>query len=145
MPRRAAPLLRVPPKPGGLGSSPWRAKPKASQRLSASRRVYAETRRRVWERDDGLCVACRGAGGQVHHRVPRGMGGASRSTETHTLPNVLLLCPTCHGWIETHRDAAYTAGWLVHRGQDPALVPVLRWGRWVLLDSGGGVEPCRAV
>ena len=32
-------------------------------------------------------------------------------------------------------------GWLVRQGVDPAVVPVFRYLRWVLLDDNGGITP----
>lgn len=58
------------------------------------------------------------------------MGGR---VAAHTTANLVTLCGTgvtgCHGWVESHRAVAYEQGWLVHRWDDPALRPVLRFGR----------------
>lgn len=75
-------------------------------------------------------------GGQVHHRLPRGMGGSTAS-DIHSPANLLLLCLDCHTWVESNRTASYDAGWLVHRGTDPAQVPVeLHTGRVILTTNG---------
>ena len=65
------------------------------------------------------------------------MGGVSN--EWTGLPsNALLLCRSCHRWVEQHRDAALSAGWLVHYGTDPATVPVrVVGGQLVLLSAAG--------
>lgn len=64
-------------------------------------------------------------GGQVHHRLPRGVGGSS-DPAIHSPANLLLLCRPCHEWVESNRTAAYDAGWLVRRGSTaPGAVPVL--------------------
>lgn len=80
-------------------------------------------------RDDRSCVRCGrsviGIRYSLHHRKPRSQGGAD------TPANLITLCGTgttgCHGWIESWRDAAGDAGWLVPRGADPAGVAVTTW------------------
>lgn len=80
----------------------------------------------VWERDGGSCARCgrslrfedRGYTWSISHRVGRGMGGTRN--DWVNLPGALnLLCGSgvtgCHGHIETHREEAYAAGWLVRR------------------------------
>lgn len=102
----------------------------------------------VQARWGGRCARCGGPGSNIHHRQPRRMGG-SRDPRVNGPANLLWLCGTgttrCHGWIESHRDAAREAGWLLRDGQDPAAVPVLLWdGRRVLLDDDGGQRPAPA-
>ncbi len=74
----------------------------------------------------------------LHHRRPRGMGG-SKDPGTNTLANLLAVTGDgtrgVHGWIESHREAAVTHGWIVRQGQDPAATPITLYsGRRVLLD-----------
>lgn len=81
----------------------------------------------------------------IHHRRPRGMGGSTDPMTGH-VTNGLLLCPTCHVKIESHRDWALDRGFLVHQGQNPATVPVRLWNSfdvYLLLDGTYGrvVEP----
>lgn len=92
----------------------------------------------VRERDGEACQLCgRPIGSQpysIHHRRPRQMGG---DRSAHTADNLVLLCGTgttgCHGWIESHRQVGYQEGFLVHRWDDPASVPVHRFRRsWAL-------------
>lgn len=77
----------------------------------------------------------------IHHRRPRGMGGTDRE-DTHTLPNLMLLCGTgtigCHGFIESHREIALARGILLPK-EGPGSVPAQRplvtpGGRLVFLD-----------
>lgn len=93
----------------------------------------------VVSRAGSACERCSEpwTGLQVHHRLPRGMGGSSLP-EINSPANLLLLCPDCHGWVESNRTDAYTAGWLVHRGLDPAAVPVTvhGYGPVLLTDAG---------
>lgn len=77
-----------------------------------------------------------------HHRLPRGTGGSALPGQ-HSLDRLLIICGDgvtgCHGHIESARTWAFDRGFLVHRGMDPAAVPVvLASGRRVLLDAGGG-------
>ena len=77
----------------------------------------------------------------IHHRRPRGMGGASDPAADHP-SNGLLLCGTgttgCHGWVEAHRAAAHADGYLVPQGHDPRSTPVrLPSGARVLLTPDG--------
>lgn len=106
-------------------------------------------------RSGGICEArtpacLAAAGGRLvagvpvsrHHRQPRGRGG-SALVATHDLSNLLLVCGDgttgCHGFIESERTYAYGRGLLVHRGDDPAAIPLeLASGRLVLLDVRGG-------
>lgn len=70
----------------------------------------------------------RGVDYSLHHRAPRQAGG-TRDPRYNQPANLLVVCghgtSGCHQVVEQHRIAAYEAGWLVHRGQDPANVPVL--------------------
>lgn len=118
----------------------------------------AKTVALVWVRDRGACARCgkavrgeRGRDWSVHHRRPRGSGGTS--LDWPNLPaNLLILCGSgttgCHGWIESHRDEARNAGFLVRLlGTEPAShVPILhaRLGR-CLLDDVGGYENTATV
>lgn len=98
----------------------------------------AKTRRLVFERASYRCERCGRGDGRfaIHHRRPRGMGG-SKSPTTNSLSNLLLLCGSgttgCHGLTESRRAEAIDLGYLVPQSQDPATVPVLLRGRWVLL------------
>jgi 5-methylcytosine-specific restriction endonuclease McrA len=75
---------------------------------------YAQARRQVFERAEGLCEArcapsCSGRCEQVHHRAGRG------GVDPHRLDNLVGVCQACHMFIEAHRGWAYEAGWLVRR------------------------------
>jgi hypothetical protein len=110
--------------------------------------VDSATRARVLNRAGRRCESCGSAaqhlGWSVHHRRPRGAGGSRRS-DTNQPQNLLLLDGSgttgCHGFFESNRQVAYDQGILVRQGQDPADVPVLRRGEWVLLAPDGTVEP----
>lgn len=106
---------------------------------SVRRLVYL----RAWfacERDgrtDGL---------QLHHRRPRQAGGTTDPAASRA-SNALLLCATCHRWVESNRRAALSAGWLVPTETDPVTVPALVYelrGRAVLTEHGT-YEPHRGA
>ena len=79
----------------------------------------------VWARDEGCCARCgsaitgtRGTDWSVHHRAPRSMGGSKRAW-INSPANLVILCghatspDGCHQWVESNRDAARDAGFLI--------------------------------
>lgn len=102
----------------------------------------------VYERAAWACERCGGAVGprraiehHIHHRRPRAMGGTDRP-DTNLPSNLLLLCPPCHGEVESRRGEALEAGWLVHQAEDPAEVAVLvHQCRWWYLAADGSYSP----
>jgi len=53
--------------------------------------VYAQRRRQVFDRGDGVCEFCRSAAmGSVHHLAGRG------GPDPHRLDNLIGLCEPCH-------------------------------------------------
>jgi hypothetical protein len=104
-----------------------------------------EVRQLVQFRFGNRCARCGGFGATIQHRKPRGMGGSSDPAINYP-SNLLWVCGDgttgCHGYMESFRFEAYTMGWLVADGMDPAKVPVVLWdGRRVVLDVYGGHEP----
>lgn len=103
--------------------------------------IPRKIRQQVYERDHLRCRRCGKLGESIQHRIPRGMGG-SKDPKINALSNLVMVCGDgtrgCHGWIESHRTAAYRTGWLVHRTEDPEDVPVESvWGyEFRLLNSG---------
>lgn len=101
------------------------------------------TREIIYNRDKMRCFRCGNPAAQIHHRRPRGMGG-TRRRNTDLPSNGIVLCGVggtdgCHGWVESNRSDAYTQGYLVRQGEEPATVPVLYWGQtYYLLDDNGG-------
>lgn len=98
----------------------------------------------VYERAGHSCELCaaavgpaRGLDHHLHHRRPRAAGGTKR-LDTNLPSNLLLLCPPCHGEIESHRADALAAGWLVLQAGDPAETAVLiHRDRWFYLTDDG--------
>ncbi len=81
----------------------------------------------IRERSAGRCEVCGGRGTNTHHRAGRGMGG-SKDPRLGLPSNLLRVCGSgttaCHGWVTEHPAVAYDLGLLVHRGHNPAEVPV---------------------
>lgn len=107
-----------------------------------------EQRRDALLRNGGICELCGAARAtDVHHRQPRGMGGArgQRAARVNALSNALALCRVCHDTVERDRPAAIAHGWLVPRHEDPAATPAFLdvWlGRGpVLLGDDGTYTP----
>lgn len=95
----------------------------------------------VKTRAAGRCERCAWAvptDAEVHHRIPRGMGG-TKDPRINLSSNLVVLCAACHRWIESYRQAAYRAGWLVHRTAEPNATPIESrlHGRVLLADDGG--------
>ena len=100
----------------------------------------------VWVRGRGMCEldGCL-FGLQVHHRLPRQMGGSRHNPNINLPSNLALLGDRCHRLVERYRTHAYATGWLIERTTpptDPAAVPVLHaWHGRVYLRPDGSVQP----
>ena len=75
----------------------------------------------IFDRDRGCCARCgkglsrarRGVDWAIHHRRPRGAGGAGKRSPWVNLPgNGVCLCNDCHEWVEKPRASAIVTGWL---------------------------------
>lgn len=111
-----------------------------SSRLRQSRNLLAESQQIVRERDFELCVICAAPMQEIHHRRPRGMGGASRSREIHSPASLLSLCAIHHAKVESHRSWAISQGYLLRDGQDPTVISLNYRGKLATLDNDGGIE-----
>lgn len=112
----------------------------------------------IFERAQSRCERCgkpldrdngRGLLWSIHHREPRGMGGAKNAWWLALPSNGALLCGHgtrgCHGNVERFRGDSLDAGWLVSKhGIDRAAdVPLKHFlYGWCLLTEEGGVAPC---
>jgi hypothetical protein len=101
-----------------------------------------EVRDLLMQRADGRCERCGTpmSSFQIHHRRPRGMGG-SRLPDTGGASNGLVLHPHCHLWIETHRKAAASLGFLVGQGRQTESAEVRMSDGWFLLTADGQRMP----
>lgn len=88
------------------------------------------TRLFICERDGWLCCRCGTPRGlQIHHRLPRRMGGTSEPMVSHP-DNGVLLCHVCHAWVERNRDQARSEGWLLDKVSDVGVVGVAPERTW---------------
>lgn len=89
----------------------------------------------IWDRDQGRCAWCgtpvhgaRGLNWSAHHRLPRGAGGTSDPTVGRPSNGVLLHgsgADGCHGFLESHREVAEEAGFIIRHGTEtPRTVPI---------------------
>ncbi|RAV17542.1 HNH endonuclease [Mycobacterium colombiense] len=98
-----------------------------------------ECRRTIAERAQGFCERCGRCGPlTLHHRKKKGQGGAWDPT------NCVLVdghgTTGCHGWIESHPNAAEAEGFHVRPWRDPAEIPILYRGEWGYLTADGKVR-----
>lgn len=79
---------------------------------------------KIWTRDRGCCARCgkglvrerRGIDWAIHHRAPRGQGGAGvKAAWVNRAANGVCLCNDCHRAVEAARSLARAVGWLVSR------------------------------
>ena len=99
------------------------------------------TRQAVIDRDQRRCVRCSAPMVHIHHRRPRGMGGSKHDPLINSPANLVCLCIECHEWIERHRAASYDTGWLVHRRDDPASIPLIVRDYEIYLDDDFQATP----
>lgn len=123
---RTSPLKRTPPKPVRRQDTGFPAKVK----LAARRRAGGGDPR------NAACEAC-GAflgrlGGDLQHRLARGMGG-SADPVVSSVANAAVLCRPCHALAEARDPRMEDAGWWIRSGSglghDPRYVPVLLLSR----------------
>lgn len=130
------------------------ARKKTSRRTGFSPAVKRAVRVRAGNGDPGAacCEACAvhlgEHGGEVQHRVARGMGGTSNPV-LDSIVNAALLCGAaalrtgCHARAEARNADMHERGFWLRRGEDPAAVPIKTaspLGFWVTvwLDADGG-------
>ena len=108
--------------------------PRVSKTTPAeSRRAYQQ----VKDRSFGLCEICGiKPATETHHRQYRSRGGRD------TVSNLIHVCgwgnhTGCHGRAHT---SGQENGWSVPSGLDPAGIPVLYRGQWMLLTVDGGLQ-----
>lgn len=123
----------------------WRSTSTSLPRVSPAKRRDIElgrvARAAVIERDRH-CVLCSEPISDVHHRLPRGAGGANNDPTRWALSRILGLCRAHHLWVESYRTEAEDAGLLMRHGLEvPSERPVWRHGEWVLLDDAGWWRP----
>ena len=138
--RNKTPLLRKTP----LRRSSWIRNAKPLRAVSPAKRRDIEegkaARLLVLDRDRH-CVLCPEPISDVHHRLPRGSGGAMADPTRWALSRLVGLCRAHHTWTEYHREAAEGLGLLLRHGVSlPCEVPVWRHGEMVWLSDDGSIS-----
>lgn len=124
-----------------------------SRRQRESEAQRRSNRPVLWARCKGRCELC-GApvdekAWEWSHRRQSGAGGSAAYNQKVT--NGLVSCPWpgCNYQISADADWQQRArdnGWIVHRGADPAALPVLLFlTGWSFLMDDGTVEPLDAA
>jgi 5-methylcytosine-specific restriction protein A len=105
------------------------------------------TRTLIKHRSGGRCELCgaRAESGQIHHRLPRGMGGSRKDRKKGSCANGLWLHAACHERVERNRETSLHYGWLLLSGQNPTKEPVKLFDGWWLLDVDGQMTKVDAV
>lgn len=98
--------------------------------------VPLSTRLSVNKRSKGRCEVCFvSAATDVHHRK-------RRREKDHSVTNCLHLCRACHRRTHERPAASRDRGWIVSSCvDDPATVPVLYRGVWVVLTDEAELLP----
>lgn len=86
--------------------------------------TWIKAKKIVAARDGGKCLKCLGEATDIHHRIPRGMGGTSDPERNYGLANLVSLCRECHAWAHDDPQEAYRTGFLLHSWDDPAKFPL---------------------
>ncbi|MFS1511730.1 HNH endonuclease [Chengkuizengella sp. SCS-71B] len=82
---------------------PYRPVPKPKHKRRTPKRVNRgkfkkDTRNRIVERDNGLCVRCYRKFDDIHHIIFKSQGGAG------TVDNGVCVCRKCHSWAHTSNE-----------------------------------------
>nr|WP_221374342.1 hypothetical protein [Actinoplanes polyasparticus] len=124
-----------------------RAKRSNQPRLRTGYPIPKSLRAALVARSEGWCeiatLTCTGTATDLAHRKKVGAGGrkGEAAKAHHVLSNALAACRACHGRGHLMPAEAYRNGWMLREHQNPLKEPVLRRGRWVLLDDSGSIEP----
>lgn len=150
MPRRSRPLRAGKPVKPNKPSRRRVALDRSIDRHRYDTGPSPEVKAIVLVRSKGRCEVCGNymdGPHSYHHRQPRQMGGSGHCDWINLPSNLLLVCGSatspdgCHHLIESQRALAYANGWLVHRPERPAEIPVdLHGGLRYLDDAGNHVE-----
>lgn len=113
-----------------------------SRPAEVSKDAWTRAKRLVAERDRGECLVCGGEATDIHHRMPKGMGGTSDPDRNYGLANLVSLCREDHDHVHANPGESYTNGLLVHSWDDPLKCPVILADETVViyLKVDGNVE-----
>lgn len=107
---------------------------KDKRRSRGLKRIPPKTRALIYERCQGRCEKCGAsmvfASMVLHHRIRKAQG---RSDDPS---NLLAVTATCHTLgtdsIHLNPENSYKNGWLIHKGGNPAEVPILLYGKMLI-------------
>jgi hypothetical protein len=120
--------------PRGTGPA---ARP-TGKRTPAEADAWSALRQRRWALSGGRCDYCGNTlpfdEMECHHRVLTAHGGPDAIENTLALHALGCHVPLVHGGGQ----ASYDRGFLVHRWDDPAQVPVLRHGKHLVYPTANG-------
>lgn len=95
--------------------------------------AWETVKRLVMERDSHTCLATGGHAVDVHHRVPRGMGGTADPKIAFGMANLVALTRAAHDLAHKNDDPEMASkGFRLESWQDPAEEPVTLFS-----ESGG--------
>jgi len=132
--------------------TPMKSRSKYTGPTMATTELVIERANYACEINGCLLGDVRGVDWSIQHRAPRQSGGTI-DPRYNQAPNLLLVCGSavtgCHGLIEDKlRAEAYTVGWLLKRGQDPASERVLILRQrfvWLTVDGRYADHPPEGV
>lgn len=113
-------------------------------RGSVASAAWEKVKGEARKRDRNTCLKCRRAGSSldVHHRLPKGIGGAS-SKVAYGLANLVTLCRDCHRWAHSNPTDALKVGLMVARHDEPAEQGIVSHGTIIWMDYQGGRRSTR--
>jgi 5-methylcytosine-specific restriction enzyme A len=97
---------------------------------------WAEVRKIILTRDEGLCLRCGLEATDVHHRKVKGMGGTKDEKVAYGYANLISVCRYCHNWIHANPSIAYKYGFLVHSWDSERIMIVTKFGTLKLEEDG---------
>ena len=148
IPRKASPVDASTPLAAGDGKSApaRRGRRQKDTGFPASVKLGVRTRAGNGDPDAAMCEATGvwlgRTGGEIQHRVARGMGGTSDPVK-NSIVNAVLLSTDAHRLAESRDRGSNEEGFWLRNGQDPALTPILLHsehgsGMTVWLGADGG-------
>lgn len=87
--------------------------------------AWTRAKHLISERDRDECLVCGTEATDIHHRMPKGMGGTSDPDRNYGLANLVSLCRKDHDHVHANPEESYANGLLVHSWDDPVKCPLI--------------------